>query len=1041
MKPLTLTMAAFGPFPGRAVIDFAPLQQGLFLITGDTGAGKTTVFDAICYALYGRCSGTTRSEGSLRSDFADEGAETFVTLEFRHRGARYTVTRRPAQALPKKRGTGVTLRPAEAELLLPDGPPVTKTTEVTRRIEELLRLTYEQFKQLCMLAQGEFLRLLLAGEKDREDILRRIFDTGLYLRIQEALARQAREQRQAMENETLLAADRLRRIRRDPGPLDDACKTAQEAGSALAEVARDQRVCPLLREQNQRERQALDAAQTRIEQAARTREERAVALQAARQMREKRDRLAACRRELAALEERRGEMDGRRAVLMLADRAAELEAERERLDTAAGQEAALSRQREALTQELEAAAGALDAAAKAREEARQTEPRRRELDGEIAALQALLPQYEAWEESRRRLEEAQEACRREADEAAGAAQALEQAEGQRRELEAENAQLAGADLLRERQEAALREEQARLRELETLRETQAGLARQKRAMEQEKEAAAQCALEVAQAGAARAGLEHRFYSAQAGLLARQLGEGLPCPVCGSREHPAPAHMEEDAPDRAALDAARRQEKEKEDAARAAAAAAAQAAAVYEAARETLRQRLETAGLPEEAQALADALRQAEKRQQELAAAVEEATARCVRLEDTGRRLAGLTEKLEALREQAAVRAQVRARAEAALEAAREEEARARGRIPEAYPTREALREAAGRLETESAALREQAEKAQQAHTRAVSECQRLEGRRTELDERQAQWQEARESAQADYEEKCRLLGFGGRAETDAARRDAKERAGLREILEAYDREGREKAAEAGRLEKETAGQNADVEQAAAALEEAAGREEELRRQAQESRARLESNEEALRELEAVLGRLDRLWPRYRVTDRLARVAGGSAAGIRKVRFESYVMGRFLDEILRQANHRFARMTSGRYRLVRNDFDPGLDRRGLDLGVLDRYTGKPRDVRTLSGGESFKAALSLALGLSDVVQSRAGGISIDTMFVDEGFGSLDAESLDAAVETLLSLAGDDRMVGIISHVDELKQRIDRKIVVSRTPQGSTLRVDA
>jgi len=235
VKPLMLTLAAFGPYPGRTQVDFRPLETGLFLVTGDTGAGKTSLFDAIVYALFGECSGQTRGESGLRSDFAPPDTETFVTLEFLHRGKTYTVTRRPAQLLPKKRGEGMTQRGASAELLLPDGPPVAKTQEVTRRIEEILRMNAAQFRQLCMIAQGEFLRLLLAGQAQREDILRRLFDTGLYQRVQEDLSRRERELRQAIELESQRAAEHCRRLRRrhENGPRvtkASFCPFAERAG-------------------------------------------------------------------------------------------------------------------------------------------------------------------------------------------------------------------------------------------------------------------------------------------------------------------------------------------------------------------------------------------------------------------------------------------------------------------------------------------------------------------------------------------------------------------------------------------------------------------------------------------------------------------------------------------------------------------------------------------------------------------------------------------------------------------------------------------
>lgn len=327
MKPVRLVLSAFGPYAGRAEVDFTRLH-GVFLITGDTGAGKTTLFDAIAYALFGECSGENRQTGSLRSDFADPRAETAVTLEFTHRGLSYTVSRKPEQLLPKRRGEGFTRRPAEAELLLPDAPPVYKAQEVTRRIEDILRLTYPQFKQLCMLAQGEFLRLLLAEQKQREDILRRLFGTQLYLDVQEDLARQEKALWQAVEEDNRLAADRCRWIQRDEGtPLDAACEKAEAAGEAIGPVAEDTGLCALLAAQNGREEAALEALGQRLAEADRRQQELAAAISQARQTAEKCRQLAACREKLAALEARGPALEEERRALELAERAARLEGE------------------------------------------------------------------------------------------------------------------------------------------------------------------------------------------------------------------------------------------------------------------------------------------------------------------------------------------------------------------------------------------------------------------------------------------------------------------------------------------------------------------------------------------------------------------------------------------------------------------------------------------------------------------------------------------------------------------------------------------
>ena len=395
MRPVRLVLTAFGPYAGRTEVDFSRLH-GVFLITGDTGAGKTTLFDAIAYALFGECSGENRQTGSLRSDFADPRAETAVTLEFTHRGLSYTVSRKPEQLLPKRRGEGFTRRPAEAELLLPDAPPVYKTQEVTRRIEDILRLTYPQFKQLCMLAQGEFLRLLLAEQKQREDILRRLFGTQLYLDVQEDLARQEKALWQAIEEDNRQAADRCRWIQRDEGtPLDAACEKAEAAGEAIGPVAEDTGLCALLAAQNGREEAALEALGQRLAEADRRQQELAAAISQARQTAEKCRQLAACREKLAALEARGPALEEERRALELAERAARLEGEAARLRAARDLRADLQRDHAENAGRLEEEKQAFMRAEAAFQAAIEEEPVRRKAGETEAGLRALLPRYEA----------------------------------------------------------------------------------------------------------------------------------------------------------------------------------------------------------------------------------------------------------------------------------------------------------------------------------------------------------------------------------------------------------------------------------------------------------------------------------------------------------------------------------------------------------------------------------------------------------------------------------------------------------------------
>ncbi len=825
MKPTLLTMTAFGSYRGTVTLDMARLgKSGLYLITGDTGAGKTTIFDAICFALFGRASGADRGDGGvLRSETASPEEETRVSLTFEHRGQLYTVARTMAFSRPKKRnrgGEGTTMQLEQAQLTLPDGQVIGVKARVDEAIEALLGLGHAHFTRVCMIAQGDFARLLMADTRDREGIMRQIFGTEIFVRLQDALKARAK----AAEDACLQAKARMEAEQRAFSGGEDCPPISADRADAWADYARR-----VIREgedalsQMAAERTALSAAQQRNLEA----------LAAAQGTNALLDELDQVRAEALALTRREPEMADCRARVIRAERA-QLVALPERA--------------------WQAARAALDA---------------------------------------RRLEQ-------------GAA---------RDDIEAHRAaaqRLAG-------QHFASR--------LMGIRRDEAALGDARRDAEAKVEQLRQAVDEAAEA-------EDALLRAQAGIMAARLAPGEPCPVCGALEHPQPAGMATSAPSEAGVKALKaRRDRASDGAANAASRAGALDAALAEKRRQ-FESDLSASGLLQED--LPDAphadvsLAHVQAEKDKLAAA-------------QGR----LAQLGQLLRE---------------LEADAEEKRLAldRALADEGFEGLDALRGAALDM-PQLAALR----KALQDHALSLRSAS---DRLAELT-RKAEGLSRLDTAQL-LAEKQRLL-------------DADQAQAARQSHLSY---------------------------RVAANRDCLGR--------------------MLGDIEAFRGALDRA--------SLLRDLSGTASG--RLTFENYVLADRLGRVLVQANQRFLRMSGGQYELVRAEAaEDGRRRFGLELNVLNHYSGQARSVKSLSGGESFMASLSLALGFADVIRHRSGGLEMDSLFVDEGFGALDDQALAQVVDALTQLTGGDKLVGIISHVAELKQRILRQIVVTKGAAGSAARV--
>lgn len=911
MRPLKLTLSAFGPYAGETTLNLSILgSQGLYLITGDTGAGKTTIFDAITFALYGEASGALREGSMLRSKYAGADTPTYVELEFLYRGLTYTIRRNPEYQRPARRGGGTVVQKPEAELHLPDGKVITKYRDVTAAVTEILGVSKDQFCSIAMIAQGDFLKLLLAPTEDRQKIFRQIFRTAPYQVLQE-------------------------RLKNESGELNRRCQALRnnlEQHRNLIRCSPDSPLYPRTLQPESTVADTLELLDLLIE--ADTRES---------------DRLAQLRGETT---EAHSACTARANQAALRTRlSGKLAAARVKM---ADGEAALAQAAEAL----------------AREQAR--EPERESLSAAIAGLEHQMPVYEELnrllrEEAGLRSALARE-TRAEAERNAALADLQTSLADQTSRMDA----LKDLSLEQQQNETALAGLESRIRELTGL---EARLAEQEAAEQDLTKARQSYLLLAAQANDAAAAYhtaERAFLDAQAGILAETLTDGLPCPVCGALHHPAPAALSDQAPTEAQLKKARtRQDQAAKAAADASAAAGRQSercAMLRQALEADCVQLLDTT--PEQAQPLLIRTKQESVLQQQLLVKTRgELTKKAKQKQDLSRSIPALEEQIRSLTADQVHSSQNKAALGAKLEALRENLTQTRSAL--SYPDADTAQAALSGLRRNRASLDTALKQARDRHTEVIGGIQLLRGNMESWSSQLSELPELDETAEA------------------------------------------------------------------RALQQLTVQLESLQHLATETAVRLDANRTARTRIREYGKLLDAAESRYRMIRTLSNTASGNLPGKEKLMLETFVQTTFFDRIIARANTRLLVMTSGQYELIRRTVaGSGRSQTGLDLDVIDHYNATTRSVRTLSGGEAFKASLSLALGLSEQIQLQAGGIQLDTMFVDEGFGSLDEESLRQAIQALTALSSGNRLVGIISHVSELKDRIDRQIVVTKDRSGGS-----
>ena len=1059
MKPLKLTMSAFGPYSGETEIDFRTLgRSGVYLVCGDTGAGKTMIFDAICFALFGEASGDSRngarSSASLRSDFADPASKTFVELEFSYRGQTYRVKRNPDYERAKKRGEGTTKEPANAEIELPDGRCISGVRKVNMQVEELLGIDANQFKQIVMLAQGEFRKLLTADTATREGIFRKLFATQKYEMLQDRLGEECRKlerENEKLKSDVLRCAQTVRFAPQDARKeeLDERRSSGAPMGAWLVElleglVTGDKAESEQLSRQVEELRRKwadANALVKQVENRPRYERERAALAEEVVQHEGRTESLQAALQQECAHDAER---------LEATERAVVIEGTFAKYQALQRADQAVSAAKEALLRSEQACKTAQAAAGKAEEQrvqaaqaveklagsdVRQAQAKTEAAQKAQKQVQALLEQEASLVTAERKAQDAVAQAKAASESFAGADVALSEA----------GAALDRAS--RAEQDAS----QAVQRRGELQQAAQAAAEPYQRALEQLKAAEAVHDKDLAQVQQ----LQKAQRAGRAGLLAADLRDGSPCPVCGSVYHPSPAQAAGSIPSDDEID-------------KAIAVEAASKQAVDQAAREAegAKTRCETAqfalgefdkehggeqnvvqalaqarnGVAAAKRAKADAQQRCDEaaRAAKLLAEAESAHERSVaalsQVKDARqvaeRDYASADAQARALRERLAVvsvdeaqRAFENAQHDASVAQTELNNAeRAVSAFAAAQRSQQAAEEAAKQAAEQARKAEEALQNQTQTQQLAEQEAKHL---RADLDYPSL---EAARTEAARLRQQAEALKRRRDAAQQAVEQNAQQLATKRELLAAKDKQlaelpaGDAAAAAKERNDYEDQGKQASERLGAVNL-------------------RVSANGECLEQLRKALKRTGDIEERYGRIKLMADAANGNLTGRAKVRFEAYVQGMYFDKVIAAANQRLRVLTAGQFELVRWSESAGNSKAGLGLYVIDSFTGRARDASSLSGGESFQASLCLALGLSDIVQAHAGGIEFDTMFVDEGFGSLDQGALGNAISLLSDLSGGNKLVGIISHVEDLKANIPKHITVTKTQSGSTAKVEA
>lgn len=1042
MKPLKLTMCAFGPYADVQIIDFTELDnRNIFLINGPTGAGKTTIFDAISYALFGEASNTNKDRDGLRSDFASQETITYVDLEFSLRDKKYKVTRYPQQARKKSRGEGFTYKNSEAFLILSEGNTVSGVTLVEEKINEILGINKNQFRQIVMLPQGEFRKLLEADSSEREIIFRKIFGTEPFEKFQKVLDDKRKEMYKDIAK---VNTERITNVKRvDVTNNEELSKIIDKENLNFKEIILG--IEEIIENDEIQEQNLSKKIEEISEKEIKIQNEIALLEEVNKKIKEKEEYEEKYKELISKKEEYENKKDklyqGRKAleIAILENNFKEKESyfqrkEREYLEVE--QRVILYRKK-------------VEESIKKLKEEESKEEQRKETSNKLTILKSFQTKVRDYEDKKNNIEQIKKELERKEREYSGLDSQIKLDRAKYNNLNKEFVELQKSEVEKEKVISKVEEKEVICNDMRDFYKYYNGYLiniKKHNGLKINFEKIEKKYMEVKSKYEM---MENNFRKGQAGILAKDLKDGIKCPVCGSKHHPSLAEMIEGVPTEEELNQLKHEfDKIKQQ-------------------RDIMLQNMSDLNgvINNSNEIILDYKLKLEKslgkiiddywekdilnfisiKGKEIALEVENLKKRLIKIEQDNKKKIDVRNTFIKLEEEIEENnilleklneeykesfAKVKSEESSILAIEKE--------IPEKFRSVPELNKKIKNIENKLLELNQLLEKARKEYEVINNEYISLKtNKKSKLENLQELLKEIEKNKDNMNKKiiKCGLKDYNNYLAVKLSEDQLKS---LDEDIQDYNQNIKIIKFNLNRAINNSKDlEFIDLDIIKEKLEKVNQEKNQLNREYNIVFSRLDNNIKTLKEIKKLNEKISEKEDDYKIIGELARISNGD--NDERITFERYVLAAYFDEIIAAANIRLSKMTGGRFLLSRKE-EKGKGRRqeGLELEVFDNYTGKARNVKTLSGGESFKASLALALGLADVIQSYAGGISLDTIFIDEGFGTLDSESLDNAIETLVELQNGGRLVGIISHVPELKERIDNILEIIPTKEGSRAR---